>query len=264
MIGAEAGPEARAADTATPPWMRDFHDVTRWWRRVFSEILGTFLLVLGGVGSHVVMSVSGIPISRAAAVTVPGLTVMAVILFMGKVGGAHLNPVVSIAFALRREFPWVRVPGYITSQVLGGVLACLFLWAVLGRSGSFGATVPAPAVNDLQAMLIEGVLTMGLVSVILGTASSAQNVGGLSALAVGGYIALAGLWSSPISGASMNPVRTFAPDLIRGDLTHTWLYVVGPLAGALVAVAFAFILRGPGGDPAAMVAAQGDDSAGHR
>jgi aquaporin Z len=185
---------------------------------------------------------------------------MAVILFMGKVGGAHLNPVVSIAFALRREFPWVRVPGYIASQVLGGVLACLFLWAVLGRPGSFGATVPTASVSDIQAMLIEVVLTMGLVSVILGTASSAQNVGGLSALAVGGYIALAGLWSDPISGASMNPVRSFAPDLIRGDLTHTWLYVVGPLLGALLAVAFAFILRGPGGDPAAMAAAQGDDS----
>jgi aquaporin Z len=99
---------------------------------------------------------------------------------------------------------------------------------------------------------------MGLVSVILGTASSAQNVGGLSALAVGGYIALAGLWSSPISGASMNPLRSFAPDLIRGDLSHTWLYVVGPLLGGAVAVAFAFVLRGGGGDAAAMRAAQGD------
>ncbi len=250
--------EATSGYQGTPQWVREFHDVTRWWRRVCSEILGTFLLVLGGVGSHVVTSVSGVPISRAAAVTVPGLTVMAVILFMGKVGGAHLNPVVSIAFALRREFPWVRLPGYIGSQVLGGVLACLFLWAVLGRPGSFGATVPAASVSDVQAMLIEVVLTMGLVSVILGTASSAQNVGALSALAVGGYIALAGLWSSPISGASMNPVRSFAADLVRGDFTHTWLYVVGPLLGALLAVAFAFILRGSGGDPGAMAAAQGD------
>lgn len=260
LVGAQPGP-ARETDAGhpTPQWVSDFRDVTLWWRRAFSEILGTFLLVLGGVGSHVVMSVSGVPISRAAAVTVPGLTVMAVILFMGKVGGAHLNPVVSIAFALRREFPWARVPGYIASQVLGGVLACLFLWAVLGRPGSFGATVPAASVSDLQAMLIEAVLTMGLVSVVLGTASSAQNVGALSALAVGGYIALAGLWSDPISGASMNPVRSFAPDLVRGDLTHTWLYVVGPLLGALVAVAFAFVLRGGGGDPAARVAAQGDD-----
>lgn len=243
-----------------PEWAQNFRDTSRWWRRVFAEMLGTFLLVLGGVGSHVAASVTGVPISRAAAVTVPGLTVMAAILFMGKVGGAHLNPVVSIAFALRRDFPWRRVPGYIASQVVGGLLACLFLWAVLGRHGDFGATVPGPAVSDIQALLVEAVLTMGLVSVILGTASSAQNVGALSALAVGGYIALAGLWSSPLSGASMNPVRSFAPDLVRGDLSHTWLYVVGPLIGAVLAVAFAFILRGPGGDTGAIVAAQGEDS----
>ena len=257
---AHARAEERLAAPAegAPEWVREFRDTSRWWRRVFAEVLGTFLLVVGGVGSHVAVSVTGLSISRAAAVTVPGLTVMAVILFMGKVGGAHLNPVVSIAFALRRDFPWVRVPGYILSQVTGGLLACLFLWAVFGRPGKFGATVPGPNVADVQAMLIEVVLTMGLVSVILGTASSAQNVGGLSAIAVGGYIALAGLWSDPISGASMNPVRSFAPDLVRGDLSHTWLYVVGPLLGALVAVLLAHILRGPGGDAQATRAAQGE------
>jgi aquaporin Z len=240
------------------PWVAKFYDPAHEGRRLFSEILGTFLLVLVGVGASVVTSVSGVPISRTAAVTAPGLLVMAVILFMGKVGGAHLNPVVSLAFALRAEFPWRRVPGYIAAQAVGGVLACVFLWAVFGRTGTFGATLPSPAVSDVQAMLVEGVLTMGLVSVILGTASSAQNVGGLSAIAVGGYIALAGLWSSPISGASMNPVRSFAPDLVRGDLSHTWLYAVGPVLGALVAVAFAVVLRGRGRDAAAMVAAQGD------
>jgi aquaporin Z len=251
-------PPATPAHVGPEPWARKFYDPSHEWRRLFSEILGTFLLVLVAVGAGVVTSVSGVPISRAAAVTAPGLLVMAVILFMGKVGGAHLNPVVSVAFALRAEFPWRRVPGYVAAQAVGGVLACVFLWAVLGRPGTFGATIPSPAVSDVQAMLIEAVLTMGLVSVILGTASSAQNVGALSALAVGGYIALAGLWSSPISGASMNPVRSFAPDLVRGDLSHTWLYVVGPALGALVAVGFAIVLRGRGGDRAAMIAAQGD------
>ena len=106
-------------------------------------------------------------------------------------------------------------------------------------------------------MVVEAVLTLGLVSVILGTASSAQNVGGLSAVAVGAYIALAGLWSSPLSGASMNPVRSFAPDLIRGDLSHTWVYVAGPVAGALLAVLVAVLLRGRGGDPDATRAAEG-------
>ena len=248
---------ASTAPLAEAPWARTFHGRAHEWRRLFSEVLGTFLLVLAGVGSDVVVTATGVPISRAAAVTAPGLTVMAVILFMGKVGGAHLNPVVSVAFALRREFPWHRVPGYVAAQLVGGVLACLFLWAALGRAGAFGTTVPAPTVGDLQAMLVEAVLTLGLVSTILGTASSAQNVGGLSALAVGAYIVLAGLWSSPVSGASMNPVRSFAPALVRGDLAHVWLYIVGPLAGALLAVGAAIILRGPGGDRAAVLAAQG-------
>ena len=263
MIEPHLGPDDAAEGTRAapePPWARNFRDRSRWWRRVFSEVLGTFLLVLGGVGSHVAVSVTGEPISRAAAVTVPGLTVMAAILFMGKVGGAHLNPVVSIAFALRHDFPWRRVPGYVVSQVAGGLLATLFLWALFGHPGTFGATVPGPHVSDVQAMLVEVVLTMGLVSVILGTASSAQNVGALSAIAVGGYIALAGLWADPFSGASMNPVRSLAPDLVRGDLAHTWVYVTGPLAGALLAVGVAFILRGPGGDSGAVRAAQGEGS----
>jgi aquaporin Z len=239
------------------PWIRDFHDPAKEWRRLFSEVLGTFLLVLVAVGAGVVGSVSGVPVSRAAAVTAPGLMVMAVILSMGKVGGAHLNPVVSIAFALRSEFPWRRVPGYIAAQGVGATLACLFLWGVLGRPGTFGATVPGSGISDLQAVLVEAVLTMGLVSVILGTASSAQNVGALSAIAVGGYIALAGLWASPISGASMNPVRSLAPDVVSANLSHAWVYVLGPALGALVAVGFAFALRGRGGDYAAKRAAEG-------
>jgi aquaporin Z len=165
------------------------------------------------------------------------------------VSGAHLNPVVSIAFALRRDFPWRRCLGYILAQGIGAILACAFLLAVFGDKGQLGATLPGPGIHAWQAMLIELALTAGLVSTILGTASTAQNVGALSAIAVGGYIVLAGLWSSPVSGASMNPIRSFAPDLLRGDFTSFWVYVVGPLAGALVAVGFAFVLRGPGGDP---------------
>ena len=106
-------------------------------------------------------------------------------------------------------------------------------------------------------MFVELVLTMGLVSTILGTASRAQNVGPLSAVGVGGYIVLAGLWSSPISGASMNPARSFAPDLVLGSFSHFWVYVVGPLVGASLAVAFAWVLRGPGGDPGGVAAARG-------
>jgi aquaporin Z len=221
-------------------------------------VLGTFFLVLVAAGAGVVKTASGADLGRTAEVTAPGLMVMSIILFMGRVGGAHLNPVVTLAFALRREFPWRRVAGYVIAQLCGAAAACLFLRAVLGKGGTFGATVPSTAATDLQAMTVEAVLTAGLVSTILGTASGSQNVGPLSAVAVGGYIALAGLWSSPISGASMNPARSFGPDLIRGDFAHFWVYVAGPLLGAGAAVACAIVLRGPGGDETAARAAQGE------
>ena len=138
----------------------------------------------------------------------------------------------SLAFALRGDFPWRRVPGYIIVQLLGSTLACLFLWAVFGNIQHLGATLPGAGYEDWQAMLMEIVLTAGLVSVILGTASAAQNVGAISALGVGGYIALAGLWSAPVSGASMNPARSFGPALVSGDFSAYWVYVVGPRSSA--------------------------------
>jgi aquaporin Z len=239
------------------PWQRRFEDPSREWRRLFSELFGTFLLVLAGAGAPVVDAFTHGAIGRGAAVTAPGLMVMAIILFMGAVSGAHLNPAVSIAFAARGDFPWRRVPGYVLVQLAGATLAVLFLDAMFGKVGMLGATVPGHGIDDGRALLMELVLTVGLVSTILGTASRSQNVGPLSAVAVGGYIILAGLWSSPITGASMNPARSFAPDLVLGDFSHYWAYLVGPIAGGLTAVGFAFVLRGRGGDEHALAAAQG-------
>ena len=239
-------------------WRREFADTTREWRRLSSELVGTFLLVVVAAGADVVDAVSGGQVARAAAVTAPGLMVMAVILFMGKVSGAHLNPVVTLGFALRQDFPWRRVPAYVVVQLIGAALACLLLRAMFGDVGSLGATVPGAGANGVTAALMEALLTFGLVSTILGTASGAQNVGPLSAIAVGGYIALAGLWASPISGASMNPARSFGPDLVALDFSSYWVYVVGPLVGMLLAVGFAWVLRGAAGsDEEARRAAQG-------
>jgi len=226
-------------------------------RRLFAEVFGTFLLVLAACGAAVVGAVSHGAISRPAAVTAPGLMVMAVILFMGEISGAHLNPGVTVAFALRGDFPWWRVPGYVIAQLVGATFACLFLWGVFGKVGGLGATEPGAGIADWKAMLIELVLSVGLVSTILGTASRAQNIGPLSAVAVGGYIVLAGLWSSPVSGASMNMARSFGPDLVLGRFGHFWVYAAGPLAGAVVAAGIAWILRGRGGDTGAVTAARG-------
>ncbi|MDA8389389.1 MAG: aquaporin [Gammaproteobacteria bacterium] len=222
----------------------DFLDPALEWRRLFAEAWGTFLLVLVAAGGAVVAARSGGSSSAAAIAVAPGLMVMAIIYFLGAVSGAHLNPAVTLAFAVRRNFPWRRVPGYVVAQVMGGVAAALFLRALFGTAGALGATVPGPGVSPGTALAMEVVLTAGLVNTILGTASGARNIGTNGAIAVGGYIALAGLWAGPISGASMNPVRSFAPDLLRGDLQTTWIYVIGPVAGALIGVAFEWILKG--------------------
>ena len=142
-------------------------------------------------------------------------------------------------------------------QLAGAALAAWFLQSVIHVSATFGSNYPAANYSSFDAFLMEAVLTLGLVSVILGTASGAQNIGILGALGVGAYIALAGLWGSPISGASMNPARTFGPDLVGANFTDYWVYVAGPLAGALLAVGAAFVLRGPGGGRAGSGAAQG-------
>jgi aquaporin Z len=233
----------------------EFNDPSLAYRRLFAELLGTFMLVLAAAGGGVLHAKG--QISLSAAVVAPGLMVMAIILFMGAVSGAHLNPVVSIAFALRGDFPWKRVPGYIVVQLVGATLACLFLLAVFGNIEHLGATLPGPGYKAWQALLMEVALTATLISVILGTASSAQNVGTIGALGVGGYIALAGLWAAPVSGTSMNPARSFGPALVGGDWTAYWVYVAAPLIGAAIAVGAAAILRGRGGDATARTAASG-------
>jgi aquaporin Z len=233
----------------------DFNDPSLAYRRLFSELLGTFMLVLVAAGGGILHTKG--QISLSAAVVAPGLMVMAIILFMGAVSGAHLNPVVSIAFALRGDFSWKRVPGYITVQLLGATLACVFLLVVFGNIAHLGATLPGPGYKDWQAFLLEIVLTATLVSVILGTASAAQNVGTIGALAVGGYVALAGLWAAPVSGSSMNPARSFGPALVGDNWPGYWVYVAGPMIGAAMAVGCALILRGRGGDPTARAAASG-------
>ena len=235
----------------------DFEDPRQEWRRLFSELLGTFMLVLVAAGGGMMGQAFPDTISRTAAVTAPALMVLGVILFMGKVSGAHLNPAVSIAFALRRDFQWRRVPGYIVVQLIGATLAALFLHQIIDVSATYGSNYPAASYSAGAAFWMELILTFGLVSVILGTASGAQNIGIFGALGVGAYIALAGLWGSPISGASMNPARTFGPDLVGGDFSHFLVYVAGPIAGAAAAVVIAFVLRGPGGGESGSGAGQG-------
>lgn len=236
---------------------QEFDDPAREYRRIFAEVWGTFLLVLVAAGCGVVAAqnyggeLAG-PISGLAA----GVTVACAILFLGDVSGAHLNPAVTLAFSARGNFPWSRVPGYLLAQFAGAMMAALTLQWIFGGVLN-GATEPAQGVPSSTAAIVEMLLTLGLVSVVLGTAAKARNLGTNAALAVGGYIGLVTAWGAPVTGASMNPMRSFAPDLVGADLSHYWIYMVGPLTGAALAVIFEFVLKGrpkESGD----IAAQGE------
>lgn len=234
-----------------------FNDSRLAAARIAAELLGTFLLVLVAAGAGIVDSTSNGGVGRLAEVTAPGLMVMVIILSLGAISGAHLNPVVTIAFAFRTDFRWRRVPAYVAAQLAGSLAASLTLLIIFGHHGLDGATAPGAAFTPWQAAIVEGLLTLGLVTTVLGAASGAQNLGPLSAIAAGGYVILAGLWGGPASGASMNPARSFGPDVVRGDFSTFWIYLIGPLAGALVAVAIAHLLRGPGGSATSTKAAEG-------
>lgn len=236
----------------------DFFNERHEWRRLFAELFGTFLLVFAAAGGPIVNArFGGHAISSAALVVAPGMMVLAIILFVGAVSGAHLNPAVTMAFTLRGDFPFRRLPLYIVAQFAGAALATLVVIALVGKQGTAGLTLPGHGISAGTAMAWEVVLTAGLVSVITGTASGGQQIGAMSAIAVGSYIALAGLIGAPVSGASMNPVRSLGPALVLDDWTAWWAYLAGPLLGALLAVAFAQILRGRGGGEFSRQAAQG-------
>ena len=248
--------EMRMAGPRPVPGAAAFASTRLEWRRLLAEITGTFFLVLVAAGGAVVNAVSHGQVGRAAAVAAPGLMVLALIYTIGETSGAHLNPAVTVAFAARGDFPWARVPGYLAAQLAGAAAAAATLRGLFGTAGRLGVTTPEHGIGGPAAVTIEAILTFGLVTVILGTASGARNVGHNAAIAVGGYVALAGLWASPLTGASMNPARSLGPALVGGDPGWVWIYIAGPLAGALLAVAVAWALRGPP-SPAAAAAAQG-------
>jgi aquaporin Z len=182
----------------------------------FAEIFGTWMLLMVGASIYV----------------------------LGPISGAHYNPAVTLAFAIRGDFPWKHVPGFWICQMLGAMLAALLLLALFGNHAYLGSTIPNPKYSDAVSMVMEMILTFVLVSIILGTANDRKIVGANAAIAVAATIALDGLWAAPISGASMNPARSLGPAIISGHLANQWIYIVGPCAGAALATVAAFILRG--------------------
>jgi aquaporin Z len=226
-------------------------------RRLVAEAIGTFALVFVAVGGDAMAELAKGEISTAARAVAPALTVGALIYAIGDVSGAHFNPVVTAAFALKRLFPGRLVIAYWSAQLVGGVAGALVVQRLFGDAVRAG--VSTPHIDAGVALAIEAILTALLLTVILGTADRARVVGPDAALAVAATISLAGLIAIPIEGASMNPVRSLAPALVTGRLDSIWIYLIGPVLGAAAAVGVNIFLHGRhAADPKTRGAAQGE------
>jgi aquaporin Z len=226
--------------------------------RLIIEFAGTLLLVTVAAGAGVINHYAGgDPVTRIAAVIAPGALVMALIYAWGPLSGLHINPAVTLAFFGRGVFPRHWVLPYWAAQFAGAILAALFLQVVFGHVTAGGNYPIAKPGGDWRALVMEIVLTAILVSVILHTATGGRSIGHNAAIAVGSTVALLGLFASPISGSSMNPARTLGPDIIGANLTGWWVYVLGDLIGAAIAVCLIGLVRGLP-DKAETQAAEGD------
>lgn len=200
-------------------------------RRAAAELLGTYVLVTAGCGAIVVDGTTGALTHLGVAASF-GLAVLVAVAATGHLSGAHLNPAVTVAFAACRHFPWSEVPVYVAAQLLGAVAAAGTLRGLFGLRAALGATLPAG--STLQSLGAEMLLTAVLMFVITAVATDTRAVGELAAVAIGATVALDALWGGPVSGASMNPARSFGPALIAGVWRDHWLYWLGPLLGALL------------------------------
>jgi aquaporin NIP len=215
-------------------------DTLALWRRSAAECVGAFALVTGGCGAIVVNHATG-ALGHIGVAASFGLVIMVMIAAVGHLSGAHFNPAVTVAFALTRHFPWRDVPAYLVGQILGAVGGALVLRTFFGVEAGLGATLPAG--SPLQALGIEVLLSTVLMFVITSVATDTRAVGQLAAIAIGGTVALDALWGGPITGASMNPARSFGPALVAGLWQDQWIYWLGPLVGASVGAFLYQVLR---------------------
>jgi aquaporin NIP len=212
-------------------------------RAAVAEAIGTFALVFAGAGAIMVDAKTHALGHVGVAITF-GLVIMAMIYAVGHVSGAHFNAAVTFAFALTRHFPWSRAVLYWCAQLVGAVTAALLLRGSLGDVAHVGATLPSG--SQAQSFLFEFVMTAFLMFVILAVATDTRAVGEAAAIAIGATIGLDAMFGGPVSGASMNPVRSLGPAFVSGDLHAIWLYVVAPILGAsLGGIAYEFVRSEP-------------------
>ena len=217
-------------------------------RVLVAEAIGTFALVFAGAGA-VMVDAKTHELGHVGVAITFGLVIMAMIYAVGHISGAHFNGAVTLAFALTRHFPWPRAAGYWAAQLTGAVAAAALLRASLGNIAHVGATLPSG--SERQSFLWELVMTFFLMFVIMAVATDTRAVGEAAAIAIGGTVGLDAMFGGPISGASMNPMRSMGPAFVSGDLDALWLYIVAPVIGASLGALLYQFVRGEVQAPAA-------------
>jgi aquaporin Z len=203
-------------------------------RKYITETLGTFILIFCGTGAIVINQQTGGSIGHMGITITFGLLVMTLIYAFGNISGAHFNPAVSIAFTVARKFPANKLVPYIFSQLLGAVMASFFLKLLFPQNEMLGGTLPSG--TEMQSFILEIFLAFFLMLVILNVAHGSSEQGLFAGIAIGSTVLLEAMFAGPVSGASMNPVRSIAPALVSGHLEHLWIYIVAPIVGAIAAV----------------------------
>ena len=216
-------------------------------RRYVAEAIGTFALVFAGTGAIVINDVSGGAVTHVGIAITFGLVVMSMIYALGDVSGAHLNPAVTIGFALSHRLPSREVAPYVVAQLVGAFIASGAMLAMFGSRAALGATIPAG--SPWQSFALEAVLTALLMLVILNVSTGPKETGVVAGIAVGGVIGMEAMFAGPISGASMNPARSLAPAVVSGHLASVWVYLAAPVLGAAVAVPLWKLVRPCGEGP---------------
>jgi MIP family channel proteins len=212
-------------------------------RRATAEGIGAFALVFAGCGAIVTEAERPGTLGTVGIALTFGLVIMAMVYATGHLSGAHLNPAVTLAFALTRHFPTREALAYIAAQVSGALAAAGLLAAIWPSDpASLGATMPS--VGAGSALVYEAVLTAFLMFVIVAVATDTRAVGAGAAIAIGGTVGLDALFGGPITGASMNPARSIGPALVSGELHDLWIYLAGPILGAAVGALAYQVVRG--------------------
>jgi aquaporin Z len=233
-ISTEAAQQSDAEETDHPSFAR----------KLTAEAIGTFMLTLVAAGAPVISAAAHATGPGAAGAAAVGLILMVMAFSIGPISGCHINPAVTLGFALRGAFHWSRVVPYWIAQIVGASVAALLLLAVFGNIEHLGSNIPAPSAGPVAAMIVEAALTTMLVLVVLATAEESSTVGPNAAIAVGATLALVGMFGGAVSGASVNPARSIGPALISGTFSDLWVYIVGPLLGAAIAVGLDTIIHG--------------------